>query len=466
MSYFPSISQNVTVDTANSYSGTILAGVTWNSAGVGTSTLGVAGIQIVIGSTENAIVYVDQGRTSSSFQITDTYDYNVIKGNFGITVQAIGAYVRVRVKNIGASTATVVVDTVLCPIVEAVPRSLDENQLFKTAVYEVSDEFGHKLLINNMGAMSVAEPYRLVGTPFGTANDAIFWTPTNNGTSSLAAVGAVAGGTNAMATLKSGTSNNGYGNITSVRSGRYIIGNSHLVRALVRIVGLTKTGCTRRWGAYSITGTPPTPVNGFFYSVSDTDVLSVNAYNSGSASVASVSSGSFNGVKSQFVIDENVHKYEILYSAQHTDFIIDDTLYHSFLPTTVHLAADYSLPFVATAVNSAGGTTSGTLELWRGAIHRLGRPEASPAWRNIHGANAGTQLKLGPGRLHSLTINTAGNSSAISLYDATSATNPIALVTGLQSTSPPVELHYNIDFYTGLYIVTTIAATDITISFE
>ena len=60
MSYFPAISQNVTVDTVNSYAGTILNTVTWNSSGVGSTTLGVNAIQVVVKSDQNLTVYVDQ----------------------------------------------------------------------------------------------------------------------------------------------------------------------------------------------------------------------------------------------------------------------------------------------------------------------------------------------------------------------------------------------------------------------
>ena len=66
MSYFPSISQNVTVDTANSETGaTIVPYVNpadiWNYDGVGSSTLGVNAIQLVVSADTNLTIYVDQG---------------------------------------------------------------------------------------------------------------------------------------------------------------------------------------------------------------------------------------------------------------------------------------------------------------------------------------------------------------------------------------------------------------------
>ena len=89
MSYFPSISQNVIVDTVNSVSGVTIVNYVnpadiWNYNGVGSSTLGVNAIQLVVTSTKNLDIYVDQGNTSSSFQLTDTYNYLTTK-QFGLT---------------------------------------------------------------------------------------------------------------------------------------------------------------------------------------------------------------------------------------------------------------------------------------------------------------------------------------------------------------------------------------------
>ena len=463
MSYFPGISQNVLSDTANSYASTIAAGVTWNSAGVGTSTLGVAGIQITVASDRNLHIYIDQGRTNASFQVTDEYDYNVIKGNFGLTVQAVGAYVRVRAKNITGTIANVLIDTVLCPIVEAVPRSLDENQYLKTAIYELNDEYGNKGIISPVGALDVNQPYRLVGASFGSAIDTIFWTATNNGAASAAGVAT------GFATVVSGTDANGYGMIQSVRNSRFIIGNPNKYRGLVRIPALTKAGTTRVWGAFTTTGTgatPPSVDNGFFFSLNASDVLSVNCFNTGAASIASVSSGSFNGTVSQYTMDVNVHVYNIVYYLGKIQFYIDEILIHTFTPTTVFPSLTFNLPANTYVKNS--GTTSASIEVWSASIHRLGREISSPVWRNIHGITAGTgiSLKVGQGYLHSVIVNSAGATSTVSLYDGLSAVNPIALITGLSASTPPVTITYGIDYYAGLWIATAHASTDITVIFE
>jgi len=468
MSYFPSISQNVTVDTANSVSAqTIAAGATWNTGGTGTSTLGVAGIQVVVKAVQNLTIYIEQGSTSSTFVITDQYNYNAIKGNFGITVQAVAAFVRVRVKNISLTDDTDVnVFTCLCPIVEAIPRALDENGYFKTAIYELNDEYGNKGIFSPVGALDVNQPYRLIGNSFKTSIDTTFWNATNNGTSSLAVVGSGSGGTNGMASLASGTVNSGYGMFRTVRFARFLIGNPNKCRLLVRVPALTKAGCTRNWGAFTTSGsgaTPPSPVDGFFFSLSPADILSVNCYNGGSASYTSVPSGSFNGSVSQFVMDTNVHVYNITYYLGKIQFFIDEILIHTFTATTVLPASTFTLPVTCNTVNSGAGTTSGTLELWTGSIHRLGREISAPIWKNQVGAVTAAIAKSSAGVLRSLSINSETNGT-VTLYDALSATNPIMAMT--TNGVAPVTLNYNLDFYTGLTYTTSAAGHNITLVFE
>ena len=139
MAYFPSLSvtQNVITDSDNSNDNVsqIAAGATWNSAGSGTSTLGVVGIQVSVKTDQNLEIYVDQSPDGINWDITDTLYYWHSLGGNGWTIQAVNAYVRVRAKNVGLSATTYIrLWTVLCPIVEAVPRTLDEDGNFQTVI--------------------------------------------------------------------------------------------------------------------------------------------------------------------------------------------------------------------------------------------------------------------------------------------------------------------------------------------
>ena len=466
MSYFPSITQNVTTDVNNSVATTLGAGLIWNAAGTGTSTITVNGLQIVVKSTQNMTIYIEQGNANNNFQIMDVYDYNVLKGNFGITVQAVASYIRVSAKNIGLSTATFSVDTILCPIVEALPRSLDVYGNLLSTVAGIDDHYGNHVKISPIGTMNVDQPYRLVGTTFGSANDSNFWTPTNNGT------GSASGVASNIATITSGTAANAWGRFSSVRVARFIFANPMKYRALIRITALTQANTIRRWGAFTATagsaGVLPVPTDGYFFSFDGADVLSVNSRNAG-GTINSVVSGNFNGDVSQFLMNTNKHAYEIVFFLEKAQFYIDNVLIHTLSPTTALLYSSCDLPVMAISTNSVG-TTTATLEMWAGAILRLGRDLTAPVYKHYAGAQTNIAIKTGSGTLRTVVINQWLSGSSVSLYDSATTTNAIALIvpttTGGTHQELPMTLNYGVDFYTGLAVTVVGASTDVTIIYE
>lgn len=81
---------------------------------------------------------------------------------------------------------------------------------------------------------------------------------------------------------------------------------------------------------------------------------------------------------------------------------------------------------------------------------------------NFTAANAGTQVKPGAGVLKKVTVNDPGTTMVISLYDATSATNPIAIIKAVSGT-----LIFDVAFTTGLYAVVSGGAVgNLTISYQ
>lgn len=84
------------------------------------------------------------------------------------------------------------------------------------------------------------------------------------------------------------------------------------------------------------------------------------------------------------------------------------------------------------------------------------------SYKNIAGAST-TVVKTGSGILSSIMVNKSVDATTVSIYDALSATNPIAIAT--LSGTVPILLNYNgVRFNTGLTVVTS-GATDITVSF-
>lgn len=83
---------------------------------------------------------------------------------------------------------------------------------------------------------------------------------------------------------------------------------------------------------------------------------------------------------------------------------------------------------------------------------------------NIVGANAGVAVKSGPGVLRGLSVNTAGTTSTLVLYDGTSTAG-----TKLGTWSTLAQANFsglNLSFKTGLFAVTTGTVADLTLAYN
>ena len=123
--------QYVVTDSHNTSTTNLAVGNSYTFTGTAISTLGVNAIQVTLKTDKNCILYIDQSNDGTNWDIVDTYKYYAITNNLGITVQAVGAYVRVRVVSASLTTSYFRLNTVLCPIVEALPRSLDSEGRLK-----------------------------------------------------------------------------------------------------------------------------------------------------------------------------------------------------------------------------------------------------------------------------------------------------------------------------------------------
>jgi hypothetical protein len=453
MSYFPSLGQNTIAVPSNSSVADIAGGATFTGTSFSTATTNSIVVSFV--ASQNCTVFIDQSSNGTNWDISDSYNFNVLKGNFGVAVKAVAAFFRVRVTNVTASNATGVrLASGLIPVNEPQPRSLDAFGNFKTSVNANTDTFGNTAENSPTGTQAVHDRYKLVGTTFGASIDTNFWTASNTG------AGSASGVATGFATMTSGTANSGFGSITTVRQARFVSTIPNKFRSVLRITALSIANNTRRWGAFTTTGSPPTVVNGYYYELSGTNVLSVNSRNNG-GTVNSIANGAFNGTVSQYTMDQNAHIYEITYFTDRVQFIIDGVLVHTMVPTTTLLSATQNLPVTVTSVNSAGGTASGTAELWTGAIVRLGMADSASKFAYIHGAVTAQVLKTGPGKIQRL-IDNGGTGTSVTLFDAVTATNTFAIMNPRATSDYPYEL----DFQTGLTITTVGGTIDITIIYE
>jgi hypothetical protein len=309
-----------------------------------------------------------------------------------------------------------------------------------------------------MRDLKVNQPYRLVGTVFGASVDSNFWTVATSG------AGSASGVATALATVTSGTANSGYGKITSVRSARFLFAHPLLFRGAFRLTALTKAGTTRAWGAVSLSTV--TPQNGVYFSVNESDVLSVNYVSGGS--VTSIASSSFNVVPN-YTMDTNVHAYEIVYFTMGIWFYIDNVLVHKVTPETSVLFQTLDTPINFWSTNSAGGTTSASLECWNAVIISLGRELTSLTSKYQAGTTAGVNYKTGSGVVHGLVISAVSNNATITLYDNTAASGTILFASGaMAANTDPFLLGFDegLPFTTGLTLVISAANCTVTTIYE
>lgn len=312
-----------------------------------------------------------------------------------------------------------------------------------------------------LGDIRTVTPFRLVGSGFGSTNDARFWTLANSGAGSAGAVA------NSVATLSSGTANSGYAQIQSVRSGRFIFAHPMQFRGALRLPDVTEANNTRRFGPFSTTATT-TPADGFAFEFSATGALTLNVYKGGSVSYT-IASGAFNGEVASYTIDTNVHAFEIQYFVMGAWFYIDGVMIHAFTPTTGQFCNTLNLPITATTINSASGTESADLEVWAVTISRLGRDTTNPmSYYHAAGTTAGVVLKVGPGNLHQMIVSQVSVNSVITLYDNTAASGTVLWTSGaMPANTTPYPLDFaGIGFATGLTFVVSGAACSLTIIYE
>src|SRR5574340_923666 len=325
----------------------------------------------------------------------------------------------------------------------------------------IRDVESHIADVTIASCLLTASPFRLVGVIFADSTlDTKFWTSTVSG---AGASNTTSAGLNVTA---SGTANSGYGQLQSVRSARFVVTYPLLFHALLRIPTVVVAQNTRRWGAFTVSPAP-TPFDGHYFELSPAGVLSVNCRNAG-GTVDSVASGSFNGSVSSYVVDTNVHTYEIEYRTSSIWYFVDGVLLHIMRPTTVHLTSGIPLPITVNSVNSASGTTSGTIESWTLGIIRHAVPETAPASFFQSGTTAGMVLKRGPGNIHGIIISGVANNSDVTLYDNTAASGTVIWDSGAMSNQTvPFALNFKmVPFFIGLTLVIAAANSNVLVSYE
>jgi hypothetical protein len=457
MSFFEGIQQVVTADNNNSFTANLASNAL--CSGIATSTLGVAGIQVSLKTDQNCIVWIEQSPDGFNWDISDPFNYYAAIGNFGTTVQAVSSYVRVRVQNTGLFTTTYFrLQTALCPIVEAVPRSLNEDGNFKTSIYGIEDEYGFGVENTPIGEMRVVIPSRLVGAAFeGTTIDTNFWTSTT-----------ISGGTNVQANaqvvLSTNTSQGAGTILTSLRRGRYVSAAGMNYRTIVQL-SAGNTSNKRRWGI-AWGATMPAITDGAYFEL-DGSTFSI-VLNKGGTETR-ITSGAFNGnIGANYAPGTSVHTYEIYWTNSSVWFVVSDLLLHKYSAASATWSNTMSHYIFMDNRNTGAITSNNTLSCRVASIRRLGQLDTQPTSKYQSGTTAGVICKYSPGNLKGVVIGNILASSNVTIYDGTTTGGTVLWSSGaMDKTTAPFSLDFHeIPFYTGLFFNITGGACNLTVLYE
>lgn len=317
---------------------------------------------------------------------------------------------------------------------------------------QISDQYGFAAECTPMDELRVAQSYRLVGSTFtGSTIDTNFWTVTiaaSGGTVATADLTTMAG----ALTLSSKTDATGSVIVQSVRSARYVGGNSNRYRAQVQFGDTGVANNTKRWGMFDGT-------DGAYFKLAGT-TLSVCTMKAGSETA--VTSGSWNGSTATPTLT-NANTYEIYITNSKVFWVISGVLVHTLSATASTWTATTTLPVRADNIN-ATNTTDTTMTVRVMTIYRLGPIETLPTYKHITGA-ATTVCKLGAGNLHRIIVNQAGTLCTIT-DNTTSGGTVIGILDTNKATGNLGAIEYHLPFSVGLTLVTTGAGTDITVVYE
>lgn len=318
---------------------------------------------------------------------------------------------------------------------------------------KIVDNYGLNAELTPLNELRTTATHRLAGGTFvGTIPDSNIYTSVLTGSATTTI-------TDRLMTLATGITANSTGRIETTVTGQYTASNANFSRFVLSVGDTGVTNNIRRWGA-------TTTANGFFFYLKGTE-FGIGVRKNSAETYTPLAS--FNGDKT-FVLDTNLHVYEIYYKTSGAYFVIDEKLVHTMTVTTVPLVADFNLKPAITNENSNNLATNHTVNCTLMTVSRFGELTTNPFYKNLVGAGTFT-LKQSAGRLHSIICNNAATTTgqSITIYDNTTGSGTKIGTLDLSKLPSPMTIQYNsngVAYSTGLTLVIVGAAVDVTVIYE
>ena len=448
MSYFKNINleQNVAhVSTLNSSTDVINANTTWT--GDWEEVTNQSAIQWVGKWTREVIFILEQGTNGVDPVISDSFTYLRDIGFSGSAVSA-APYYRVSVQNTSlASNAVGEITTAATTVFNPLPRTLSCCGGLESTICGLADHRDFEIDASPNHELLSVVPFRLCGSQFGAAKDGNFWVEATANSASVTV-------SNGIATLNTNvTAPNGSASYTTFRNARYVAGSANRFRSQVTM-SAAATNNSRKVGPFDGT-------NGAYFELDGAILYAVTLKGGSPTRVASTS---FSNSRILPDLTKNV-TYEIYYNNSNVWFLLNGEMMHVISASTATWTNEISIKARLSTTNSANEQGNHTIIARNCAIHRLGAERTEAIYKNINGGVANQVLKVGPGRLHRVLINTPG--TLCILYDNAipDTSNRIASIDCNKTTGLGNYFNFEIPFFNGLSVVTT-GASDVTVCYE
>ena len=455
MSYFKHIKQDVVVDANNSSVANLVLANAYTFTGVGSSTLGVVGLQWSLKTDKNATVYIEESPDNINWDISYVFDYISSKGGRGETVQATQSYWRIRVVlTVLENTSYFRLSGVLCPIAVPLPSYLSaDGRLKSESTLAGRENTSRHVWVNPTNELAISPVYRLVGTAFdGIVLDPNFWTPALvNGTITQGG-GAVH--------LQTSAAINSSAIYASKRRGRFVAGSAMLWAGGFNWEDAAVAGNTRRCGPYSIPAVG-VPGNGYFFEYAGI-VFNLGTRKAGVDTL--IPSGTFNGNlgSSWKPVAGSHYLLQIEYTPLAAIWYVNGARLHA--QQQAHLSDTQTLPITIENLNTTNNTDIG-FESDGVYIARQGELITNPISHVAVGVSVSV-LKYGAGVIRGIVLSAITNTAVVNIYDGVAITGTLIWSSGpLPNKQEPIPIEFfSLPFSLGLVVqVIAAAATVLTV---
>ena len=341
-------------------------------------------------------------------------------------------------------------------------RDLDHNSFLRNAKGNVArrgsssilnELTGGTALVDPNGTQVVAELVRLVGGNFVSGQPLLphIWSQQLDNGGNIAIVdGELNLNTNGIA--------DGRARIQSFRMARFITATFNIAHLAVAMPSSGATDVSRTWGCFDPIAGSPDGV--YFQNLSG--VISLKRVKAG-AIEDDVALADFNG-DADFVLNDNIHIYEIMYNAGTIFFLQDKKLIHRMSSPA---SSAYSTPHLragADIENLNGNTTNNQIVSRGFSISRIGSNAATADFFTIDGAGTSV-IKNTPGRLHRIVITDKGTgASSLIVYNNTAGSGEIILEIDTADVQGTIEIETEFDV--GCTVVVAGGQTKATVIFD